>query len=174
MYYKYLFNTSFVLIYLSCLFIFIPISYSKAADTSLFSVQVDKLILKEYHSGVCQRSVQAQHAEMNEQNKMIYLDKPEFMVFGQTTTPKLILTADNSQINLKNNLITVIGNVLLKLQNNTEFKTSELFWDTAKKKFYTTAAVTIIKDNHLFQGENFESDENFDQIQVGPFSAKGN
>jgi LPS export ABC transporter protein LptC len=171
---KYLYSSivGIVLIYLSCLFIFLPSSYSTPTATAIYSVQVDDLILKEYRNGNCQRSIQAQHLNMNESDKMIYLDKPEFTVFSQSSTPQSILTAEKSQINLRNNLIIITGNILLKLQNNTQFKTSKLFWDTAKKKFYTNVAVTIIKDNNLLQGENFEADENFDHIQVGRFSAK--
>ncbi|MFB3895938.1 MAG: LPS export ABC transporter periplasmic protein LptC [bacterium] len=164
----------FAFIYLLFLFISIPISFAQPSVTISNPIQIDQLHLKEYRSGSCQRSIQAQHAETNEQNTLIYLDKPEFKIYSQSTTPKSILTADKSQINLQKNLVEITGNVSLKLQNNTEFKTRELFWDTATKKFYTPAAVTIIKDNHLIQGDNFEADENFDLIQIGRFSAKSN
>lgn len=171
---NYLTILGLILIFVISLFIHIPLSSAKIADTPEYTVQVDQLILKEYHNGSCQRSIQAQHAETNQQNNLIHLVKPEFKVYNQTTTPKSILTADQSQINLKNNLIEITGNVQLKLADNTEFKTTQLFWDTANKIFYTSAAVTIIKDTHLIQGENFEADENFDQIQISRFSAKSN
>jgi LPS export ABC transporter protein LptC len=170
---KYLTIFGFALIYFAFLLIAIPISSAKAVETSSYTVQVDNLVLKEYRSGVCQRRIQAQHAETNEQNNLIYLDKPEFVIFSQSTTPKSILTADKSQIHLKNNLIEITGNVLLQLQDNTVFKTSELFWDTAKKIFYTKVAVTIISKTNLIQADNFEADENFEQIQFDRFSAQG-
>ena len=153
----------------------IPVlSNASQVDNRSYPIQVDGLVLKEYRAGACQREIAATHAVFSQEKNQVQLIQPQFVVFDQQGKTKLSLTCDSSQIHLQQKLVEIVGNVQLKLQDGVQLRTDYLIWDTSQKKFSTDATVQIIKDAHTVQGRGLESDENFTQIQIQHFMAKGN
>jgi len=136
-------------------------------------IQVDGLTLKEYRAGTSQREIYSEQATFAQAEKYVLLIKPRFILFDQQGNKKTILTCEKSQINLDKNQVDITGKVNLKINTGIKFQTEHLIWDTAQKKFFTDGAVEIIKDNNTLRGIGLEADENFEQIQILHFVAKG-
>jgi len=155
--------------------LFLLVSFSVTSEPIQLqdTIRVEGLNLKEYRAGVCQREIQTQHAFFDQDNNQIKLISPRFIIYTPQGKPKSILTCEQSKINLQNNLIDILGNIHLQLDNETEFQTSQLFWQTKEKKFYTDAMVRIRRNNNLIEGKGFEADEAFANIQIREFVAMG-
>ncbi|MDI6782550.1 MAG: LPS export ABC transporter periplasmic protein LptC [bacterium] len=143
------------------------------SENYLHPIQVDGLTLKEYRAGINQREIYTEQAAFAQAENRVNLAQPRFILFDQQGNNKMSLTCEKSWIDLQNNLVYFAGKVSLKTNTGLRFQTEELNWDTAQKKFFTAAAVEIIKDNNILRGTGLEADENFNQIQILHFAAQG-
>ncbi|MCX7919320.1 MAG: LPS export ABC transporter periplasmic protein LptC [bacterium] len=135
-------------------------------------INTEGLVLKEYLSGQEHRSLRTKRAIFNQKDNIVELIEPNFFLFNSQGKPMLSLTAASSQVDLKNQLIQIQGNVHVRLTDQTDFYTTQLFWNTREKTFYTNAAIKLIRDNHQIDGKGLIADEAFENIQIQQFAAK--
>lgn len=121
--------------------------------TLLPSIRVNKFFLTETYQGKKVWEIKADTAQILENEAKLKNIQVKFFLKENNF---FTIVADEGKINTLSKNFTVIGKVIVTLNNKLSLKTDTLNWDSEKEEIYTNSSVEVAKDNFTITGEGLK------------------